>query len=82
MRTTIDMSDSLFREARAFINRQNQTFRDLVEMALRLYLQSQKKVKKSFKLRDASFGGKGLQAGLQGGNWEQMRELAYEGHGG
>lgn len=82
MRTTIDMSDALFREARAFTDNQNQTFKDLVEMALRFYLQSQKKVKKPFKLKDASFGKGGLQPGIQEGNWEQIRELIYEGRGG
>ncbi|HEX6138186.1 MAG TPA: hypothetical protein VF059_11025 [Casimicrobiaceae bacterium] len=35
-----------------------------------------------FKLRDASVPGQGLQPGVDGGDWNRIRELAYEGHGG
>ncbi|GAG29057.1 unnamed protein product, partial [marine sediment metagenome] len=38
--------------------------------------------KKRFKLRDASFKGKGLASGISEGSWEQIRDLAYKGRGG
>lgn len=34
-----------------------------------------------FKLRKASFKGKGLQPHLEGASWERIRALAYEGRG-
>lgn len=34
-----------------------------------------------FKLRRASFRGKGLQAGLSDAPWNEIRDLAYEGRG-
>jgi hypothetical protein len=34
-----------------------------------------------FKLRRASFKGKGLQAAARGGSWTRLRDLAYEGRG-
>ena len=35
-----------------------------------------------FKLRRASFKGKGLQADMRGAFWGWLRDLAYEGRGG
>ncbi len=35
-----------------------------------------------FHLRDASFGGRGLQPEFRDGDWQRIREAAYEGHGG
>jgi hypothetical protein len=34
-----------------------------------------------FKLRPASFKGKGLQADARGASWSKLRDLAYEGRG-
>ena len=34
-----------------------------------------------FLLRDASVPGRGLQPGLQEGDWESIRDPIYEGHG-
>ena len=35
----------------------------------------------SFRLRDASFAGQGLQSAFRNGSWEQIRDAAYEGRG-
>jgi hypothetical protein len=43
---------------------------------------SERKRRSSFRLRKATFKGKGLQAHLTGASWEQIRELSYEGRGG
>jgi hypothetical protein len=34
-----------------------------------------------FKLRRASFKGKGLRRGLRDASWEHIRDLPYKGHG-
>jgi hypothetical protein len=81
MKTTIEISEPLLREARRVAARQGLTLRALVERGLRLVV-AQAKPSAAFKLRRASFKGNGLQADLQGASWEELRDLAYEGRGG
>ena len=81
MKTTIEISDSLAREARALAAREKTTLRALVEAGLREVLKHRRKAE-GFKLRDASFAGRGLQPDFAAGGWERMREAAYEGRGG
>ena len=80
MKTTIDISDSLLDKARRVAAGRGTTVKALVEAGLRQVLADSGKAP-SFKLRDASFQGEGLQAGVDGQNWAQMRELAYAGRG-
>lgn len=83
MKTTLEISNHLFEEAKRFAAKKDKTFREVVEMALRLFLKQQKAdSKKPFKLRDGSFKGNGLVEGLQEGDWETIRSLIYEGRGG
>lgn len=82
MKTTIDISDTLFKEAKKFIVQKGQTFREVVEAALRLYLESQRQKRRSFKWRHKPFKGKGMVEGLQEGDWDKIRERVYEGRGG
>ena len=42
---------------------------------------SERKRPGTFKLRKATFKGKGLRADLQGASWERIRDAAYEGRG-
>jgi len=81
MKTTIDIADALFLEARRVAERDRTTFRSLVEQGLRLALDSRKKAKK-FRLKDGRVRGHGLQPGIDLANWEQIRTLIYEGRGG
>lgn len=81
MKTTIDISDSLMREARKVAAHEETTVRALVEEGLRRVLAG-RSASKPFRLRDASFGGKGLQPGAENASWERIREMAYEGRGG
>lgn len=80
MKTTVEISDSLAREAKAFAARENTTLRELIEAGLRAVLRERRR-RGAFQLRDASFGGKGLQREFQGGDWERIRAVAYEGRG-
>ena len=77
MKTTIEISDPLLREARALAAQQGQTLRQVVEAGLRQVLAARKGSKKPFRLRDASVGGKGLRHGLRYDDWGKLLDLAY-----
>ncbi len=81
MKTTVEISDSLLREVRKLAAREGVTLRTLVERGLHRVV-AEKKNAAPFKLRRASFKGKGLQRGLGEAGWEKLRDLAYEGRGG
>ena len=83
MKTTIDISNSLFQETRRYAGQQKMTFREIVETALRNLLKAHKSSKrKVFRLQKRSFGKGGLVAGLVEGDWSAIREKIYEGRGG
>ncbi len=81
MKTTIQIPDSLFEEARKLAAKEKTTLKALVEEGLRLILAKRNR-RGAFRLRKASFKGKGLQPHLAGAPWEQIREKIYEGRGG
>ena len=77
MKTTIEISDPLLREARALAAEQGQTLRQVVEAGLRQVVAARRKTTKAFRLRDASVGGKGLRKGLHYDDWGKILDLAY-----
>jgi Bacterial antitoxin of type II TA system, VapB len=81
MKTTIDISDPLLREARKVAAREGTTLRSLVEQGLRRVV-AEKKRRPVFRLRKARFKGRGLREELRDAGWERLRDLAYEGRGG
>lgn len=81
MKTTIQIPDSLFEEARNLAQRERTTLKALVEQGLRRVV-AERKRRSEFRLRKASFKGTGLQGHLNGATWEQIRDLSYEGRGG
>lgn len=62
--------------------RENSTMREVMEAALRNYLEQTAEKPKTFRLKDRSFRGNGVREGIDEGSWEQIRGLIYEGHGG
>jgi len=83
MKTTIQIPDSLFEEARRVAQRERVTMRSLVEEGLRRVLADHARIKRGgFRLRKAAFRGKGLQPGLEGASWDRIRDASYEGRGG
>lgn len=78
MKTTVEISDALLREAKKVAAEEGSSLRALVEEGLRKALGDRRK-RGGFRLRKASFGGEGLQEGLR---WDEMGEAAYEGRGG
>ena len=83
MKTTIHIPDSLFKEARKVARSENSTLKALVEEGLRKVLSERKRRKtEDFRLRRATFKGKGLQPHLAGVTWDQILDIGFEGRGG
>ncbi len=80
MKTTIEISDPLLKEAKKLAAREGVTLRTLVEKGLRHELERRAKPTQ-FRLRKATFKGDGLSPGAQGLSWDQLRDLAYDGRG-
>lgn len=80
MKTTIDISDALMREARAVAAQQSITLRSMVERGLRRVI-AETRDRAPFRLRRASFKGQGLQAEFRGASWDKIRDAAYEDRG-
>jgi hypothetical protein len=81
MKTTVEIPDPLAEEAKAVARREKTTLRALIEAGLRQVLRDRRR-RARFQLRDASFGGRGLQPEFRDGDWQRIREAAYEGRGG
>lgn len=80
MKTTVEISDPLLREARKLAAREGVTLRTLIERGLhRVIIETKESA--PFKLRRASVKGKGLQTGVRNASWEQLLDMAYEGRG-
>ena len=80
MKTTIEIADALLQEAKRLASKEETTLRELIEEGLRRTLYERKR-RADFRLRHASFKGKGLQQGIAPGTWDHIRDLIYEGHG-
>ena len=77
MKMTVEISGPLLREARKLAAREGLTLGMLIERGLHRVV-AETKPGVPFKLRRASFKGKGLQPHLRHASWERVRELAYE----
>jgi len=80
MKTTVEIADSLVASAKQLAARKGTTLRALVEAGLRRVLEDYERGK-PFRLRDASFTGRGLQPEFRDGDWEKIRDATYEGRG-
>ena len=81
MKTTLEISNPLLKEAKAVARSEGTTIRALVERGLRLVL-SQRRSERAFKLKDASVGGNGLHPSAVDRSWDELRDRSYEGRGG
>lgn len=81
MKTTVDIPQSLLADAKKLATKNRTTVKALIEEGLRKVIDDQQR-SGDFRLRKASFKGKGLQADMEGASWETIRERAYEGRGG
>jgi CRISPR/Cas system-associated protein Csm6 len=80
MKTTVEITDSLMKQARRLAAQEHTTLRALVEEGLRRVTTERERTK-PFKLRKVSFRGKGLQPQMAGASRQQIRDAAYEGRG-
>jgi hypothetical protein len=80
VKTTVEISDSLLREVRKVAAREGVTMRTLVERGLHRVVAESKR-SAPFKLRRASFDGKGRQPALSEASWDELRDLVYEDRG-
>jgi hypothetical protein len=80
MKTTVQIPDTLFEEARKMAQQEKTTLKALMEQGLRKVLDERKNAKR-FRLRRASFKGTGLQSDFRGASWEKIQQKSYEGRG-
>lgn len=81
MKTSVDISDPLFEEAKQHAAESKTTLRELIERGLRLVLEEERARAQNFDFRDASVDGNGLSVDFEGADWNEVRRAAYEGHG-
>jgi hypothetical protein len=80
MKTTINLPDDLFRDAKKVAIERNITLTELFAQAVRHEISESPRI--SFTLEDGSFKGEpGLQPGVDLSDWAKIRELIYEGRG-
>jgi hypothetical protein len=77
MKTTIELPDALFSQARRYADKRNMTMKALIEQGLRKVM-AEKKAEPQFKLRDCSVNGTGLTPEFQNAPWEKFRDAIYE----
>jgi hypothetical protein len=80
MKTTVEISDALLSEAREVAAREGVTLRALIERGLHRAIEEAARGR-PFKLRRATFRGKGLQAEYRDAPWEAVRDAIYRGRG-
>ena len=80
MKTTIEIPDTLLKEARRVATQEKTTVRALIVDGLRRVL-AERKRKGTFRLRKTSFKGTGLHPDLTGAPWEKIRDTIYPSRG-
>jgi hypothetical protein len=80
MKTTVEVSDSLLRQAKQVALRERTTMKALIEQGLRLVV-AERKRGAGFTLRKAAFRGDGLVAGRSLRDWAAIRDLVYSERG-
>jgi len=78
VKTTVEISDALFAEAKAVAGRNGLTFRQLVEEGLRESIRQHSRQKRKFRLKDGAVPG-GLQRDY---TWQEILAMCYEGRDG
>ena len=80
MKTTVEIADSLLRDARKLAAREGITLRALIERGLHRVL-AETKSAAPFKVRRARFKGKGLQEEFREASWEELHDTIYRDRG-
>lgn len=80
MKTTVEIAEDLLRQAKATAQRERTTLRALLEEGLRWAI-GRRRGKTKFELADGSVPGKGVQPGVDEGDWGALRDGIYSGRG-
>ncbi len=80
LKTTIEISDPLLREARKLAGREGVALRALAERGLRRVV-AETRSGAPFNLRLVGFKGRSLKVDLRGASWDKLRDLTYESRG-
>ena len=81
MKTTVELPEDLVAQAKEVVTREQTTLRALIEEGLRWALARRRKSADRFVLRDAGVSGRGVHAGIDEGNWGELRDVIYRGRG-
>lgn len=79
MKTTVEITDALLREAKAYAAREGIPLRQVVERGLQMVVGGTPPAARRFKLKTVTTKGEGL---VCDGDWGTIRSMIYEGHGG
>ena len=75
MKTTVEIPDALFKQAKRYAAKHDLTFREVVETGLR-HIVTEKP--SPFRLKRIPFKGSGM---VKDFTWDEIRDILYEGHG-
>jgi hypothetical protein len=78
-KTTVELSESLLREAKKLALEERTSVKALIEQGLRLVIRERSRA--GFTLRRASFKGEGLATGQSLQDWSAIRDQIYAGRG-
>jgi hypothetical protein len=79
MKTTVEIPDRLLREAKAYAASHGITLREVLETSLRALLEGHSTRSGRFRLKTITTKGEGL---VCDSDWNTIRSIIYEGHGG
>lgn len=80
MKTTVELPDSLLRQAKRVALRERTTVKALIEQGLRIVV-GDRRHSAGFALRKAGFRGDGLVSGRSLQDWPAIRDLVYSERG-
>jgi len=78
MKTTVELSDALLRQAKEYAARHGISMRQVFEQGLRAVVQRSPRSGRNFRMKSITTKGEGL---VCGEDWGTIRSLIYEGHG-
>ena len=78
MKTTIEIADELFHRVQRLARKEKISFQSLTEQGLRLVLKQKQATTRARKWKPVTKGG-GLNPEFRDWNWENIRDLIYEG---
>lgn len=79
MKTTVDIPDTLFRAAKAYAASHGVPLRKVFETGLRAVIEGRSEAGRRFRMKTITTKGDGLACDA---DWNTIRTIIYEGHGG